>query len=160
MIQRERELQQTALVQRAYCLGCSHRWSINHQIQLRVVREFGMPDSAVEILQSAQHQQYEQDTAMIASHHLPAPSPSLAQAPKCRNLSARMGRTYQQRHQYHRPHQHSYKKKLSPSVPSSPARSSYSSGDPLDEVPDLSLKALVEDITLLLVNFYRIVASK
>ncbi|XP_013414062.1 BTB/POZ domain-containing protein 7 [Lingula anatina] len=51
MVKREQEIQQSRLVQKAYSLPCTDRRAVNHQIQLRVVREFGLPDSAVEILQ-------------------------------------------------------------------------------------------------------------
>lgn len=53
MRQREDELSRTKLVQRACSLLCSDRVSITRQIQLRVVREFGLPDSTVEVLRNA-----------------------------------------------------------------------------------------------------------
>lgn len=48
MVRREAELQ--LLAQDGYRLPCVDRAAITHQIQLRVVREFGLPDSAVELL--------------------------------------------------------------------------------------------------------------
>jgi len=53
MRQREAELSRTKLVQRACSLLCSDRTNITRQIQLRVVREFGLPDSTVEVLRNA-----------------------------------------------------------------------------------------------------------
>ena len=53
MRQREHELSRTKLVQRACSLLCSDRIAITRQIQLRVVREFGLPDSTAEVLRSA-----------------------------------------------------------------------------------------------------------
>lgn len=54
MMQREAELQSTKLCQRAYGLPYSDRRAINCQVQLRTVREFGMPDITIEILQNSQ----------------------------------------------------------------------------------------------------------
>lgn len=53
MRQRETELSRTKLVQRACSLSCSDRTSITRQVQLRVVREFGLPDTSVEVLRNA-----------------------------------------------------------------------------------------------------------
>ena len=55
MLQREQELQATPQVQRANSLPCTDRRAVLCQIQLRVVREFGLPDSTVEILQNRQY---------------------------------------------------------------------------------------------------------
>ncbi|XP_033736507.1 LOW QUALITY PROTEIN: BTB/POZ domain-containing protein 7-like [Pecten maximus] len=54
MLQREAELQSSKLCQRAYSLPFSDRRAINCQLQLRTVREFGMPDITIEILQNSQ----------------------------------------------------------------------------------------------------------
>ena len=53
MKRREHSLQHTKLAQRAYSLPCSDRRAVTHAVALRVVREFGLPDTTVEILQSA-----------------------------------------------------------------------------------------------------------
>ena len=55
MLQREQELQAMPQVQRANSLPCTDRRAVLCQIQLRVVREFGLPDSTVEILQNRQY---------------------------------------------------------------------------------------------------------
>jgi len=52
MCERELEICHSKLVQRAYSLLCADRPAIVHQLQLRVVREFGLPDSTVKVLQS------------------------------------------------------------------------------------------------------------
>ncbi|XP_074662377.1 BTB/POZ domain-containing protein 7-like [Tubulanus polymorphus] len=54
MLRRESELHRTKLVHRAYALPCSDRRGISHQVQLRVVREFGLPDSTIELFQTGQ----------------------------------------------------------------------------------------------------------
>ena len=53
MLRRETELQHSPLAQRAYALPCTDRQTVAHQIRLRVVREFGLPDTAVEVLHSS-----------------------------------------------------------------------------------------------------------
>ena len=52
---RVQQLTRNSLTQRAHLLLCSDRASIADQIRLRVVREFGLPDSAVEFLQRCHH---------------------------------------------------------------------------------------------------------
>ena len=52
MKRREQELQRSKLSQRALKLTCCDAPAIMHQLRLQVVREFGLPDSTVEILQS------------------------------------------------------------------------------------------------------------
>lgn len=42
-------------VLRAFAQSCLDRLSIMYQIKLRVVREFGLPDSTVDVLQNAQY---------------------------------------------------------------------------------------------------------
>ncbi len=49
MLKRESELQHTKLVQRAYSLPYSDSHAISLQVQLRVAREFSLPDSTVEV---------------------------------------------------------------------------------------------------------------
>ena len=53
MHEREFEICHGKVVQRAYSLLCADRAAIVHQLQLRVVREFGLPDSAVKVLQNS-----------------------------------------------------------------------------------------------------------
>lgn len=53
MLKREQELRQSPATQRAYGLPLSCRWDITRQIQLRVVREFNLPDAVAEVLHSA-----------------------------------------------------------------------------------------------------------
>lgn len=50
---REAEVIHSSLAQRAFSLLCCDRRAVMHQIQLRVVREFGLPELAVELLQDA-----------------------------------------------------------------------------------------------------------
>jgi len=50
---REMELCHSKLVQRASSLLCADRATIIRQVQLRVVREFGLPDSAIKVLQNS-----------------------------------------------------------------------------------------------------------
>ncbi|KAI8515043.1 BTB/POZ domain-containing protein 7-like [Branchiostoma floridae x Branchiostoma belcheri] len=50
MLGREKELRRIPLAQRAYGI-CPDRGLVTYQIHLRVVREFGLPDAAVELLQ-------------------------------------------------------------------------------------------------------------
>ena len=53
MIHREKELQENKLTSRALSLPYSDKRAVNYQIQLRIVREFGLPDTTVEILQNS-----------------------------------------------------------------------------------------------------------
>ncbi|KAJ8274927.1 hypothetical protein COCON_G00095520 [Conger conger] len=52
MTSRLQELRHTELVQRAYALNCGEGASVSHALQLRVLREFGLPDGAAELLQN------------------------------------------------------------------------------------------------------------
>lgn len=52
MLHRERELQSSNTAQKALTLPLSDRRSVHHQLRLRTVREFGLPDSTVEVLQN------------------------------------------------------------------------------------------------------------
>lgn len=56
MIRRERKLRLSPLAQRAYSLPLASRRDINRQIRLRVVREFNLPDTIAEELESAAYQ--------------------------------------------------------------------------------------------------------
>ena len=51
MLRREFELCNSMSVQRSYSLALSSRIDINKQIRLRVVREFNLPDSIVQVLE-------------------------------------------------------------------------------------------------------------
>lgn len=51
MRQRESELTHSKAAQRAYALLGANKSAVSHQIHLRVVREFGLPGSAVQVLQ-------------------------------------------------------------------------------------------------------------
>ncbi|KAK7480323.1 hypothetical protein BaRGS_00028370, partial [Batillaria attramentaria] len=53
MVQRELELEQSSVAQRALALACIDRRAARHQLHLRVVREVGLPDTATEVLQNA-----------------------------------------------------------------------------------------------------------
>jgi len=66
MIRRERKLRQSPLSQRAYSLPLASRRDINRQIRLRVVREFNLPDSMAEELESAAYQF--EDTEEVQQH--------------------------------------------------------------------------------------------
>lgn len=66
MLKREQELRQSPTAQRAYSLSLSSRWDITRQIQLRVVREFNLPDAVADVLQSAsQYCAYREDDAVL-----------------------------------------------------------------------------------------------
>ncbi|KYO45483.1 BTB/POZ domain-containing protein 7 [Alligator mississippiensis] len=52
MIKRLQELRHTEQVQRAYALNCGEGATVSYEIQIRVLREFGLPDSAAELLQN------------------------------------------------------------------------------------------------------------
>ncbi|KAK3583322.1 hypothetical protein CHS0354_038932 [Potamilus streckersoni] len=55
MMSREQEIQSSKQIQRALGLPCVDRRAIMYQIQLRVVREFGMPDLTVEVLKNSSY---------------------------------------------------------------------------------------------------------
>ncbi|XP_064181261.1 BTB/POZ domain-containing protein 7-like isoform X2 [Anguilla rostrata] len=52
MIRRLQELRHTDQVQRAYALNCGEGATVSYEIQIRVLREFGLPDGAAELLQN------------------------------------------------------------------------------------------------------------
>ncbi|KAG9481823.1 hypothetical protein GDO78_010837 [Eleutherodactylus coqui] len=52
MIRRLQELRHTEQVQRAYALNCGEGATVSYEIQIRVLREFGLSDSAAELLQN------------------------------------------------------------------------------------------------------------
>lgn len=51
MIRRLHELRHTEQVQRAYALNCGEGATVSYELQIRVLREFGLPDGAAELLQ-------------------------------------------------------------------------------------------------------------
>ncbi|MEE6494412.1 hypothetical protein FKM82_017126 [Ascaphus truei] len=51
MIRRLLELRHTEQVQRAYALNCGEGATVSYEIQIRVLREFGLSDAAAELLQ-------------------------------------------------------------------------------------------------------------
>ncbi len=109
MKQREHSLQHTALVRRAYSLQCSDRHAVGHQVALRVVREFNLPDTTCEILQTAPLFMTEEPPLQVeARYHTP--------------------RTHRHSHSHHG-HVHSHVRRAltddrcSPSSPVSPTRS-------------------------------------
>lgn len=69
MIQREHELEQSAVAQRALLLPTMDRRAARHQLQLRVVREVGLPDTATEVLHNA-HFYYPSALHSGNRHHL------------------------------------------------------------------------------------------
>ncbi|XP_039221795.1 BTB/POZ domain-containing protein 7 isoform X1 [Crotalus tigris] len=52
MVRRLQELRHTEQVQRAYALNCGEGATVSYEIQIRVLREFGLSDSAAELLQN------------------------------------------------------------------------------------------------------------
>lgn len=52
MVKRLQELRHTEQVQRAYALNCGEGATVSYEIQIRVLREFGLPDGAAELLQN------------------------------------------------------------------------------------------------------------
>ncbi|XP_075048518.1 BTB/POZ domain-containing protein 7 [Mixophyes fleayi] len=52
MVRRLLELRHTEQVQRAYALNCGEGATVSYEIQIRVLREFGLSDSAAELLQN------------------------------------------------------------------------------------------------------------
>ncbi|XP_006879165.1 PREDICTED: BTB/POZ domain-containing protein 7 isoform X2 [Elephantulus edwardii] len=54
MVRRLQELRHTEQVQRAYALNCGEGATVSYEIQIRVLREFGLADAAAELLQCAQ----------------------------------------------------------------------------------------------------------
>lgn len=51
MVRRLQELRHTERVQRAYALNCGEGATVSYEIQIRVLREFGLADAAAELLQ-------------------------------------------------------------------------------------------------------------
>lgn len=55
MVRRLQELRHTEQVQRAYALNCGEGATVSYEIQIRVLREFGLADAAAELLQVGTH---------------------------------------------------------------------------------------------------------
>ncbi|XP_039392713.1 BTB/POZ domain-containing protein 7 isoform X3 [Mauremys reevesii] len=53
MVKRLQELRHTEQVQRAYALNCGEGATVSYEIQIRVLREFGLSDAAAELLQDS-----------------------------------------------------------------------------------------------------------
>lgn len=87
MIQREQEIQSLPQVQRAFAQAYLDRPSILYQIKMRVVREFGLPDSTVEVLQNSQYY-YSSDPGLgyieHSYHHMNPPRRSASPPLICR----------------------------------------------------------------------------
>ena len=81
MRERNLELCHSKLVQHAYSLLCADRAAVIHQVQLRVVREFGLPDSTVKVLQSPAA-----GMLVAATDHRRSSS-----APACQDLAVNIG---------------------------------------------------------------------
>ncbi|KAM6954350.1 BTB/POZ domain-containing protein 7 [Aplochiton taeniatus] len=52
MIRRLQDLRHSDQVQRAYALNCGEGATVSYELQIRVLREFGLPDAAAELLQN------------------------------------------------------------------------------------------------------------
>lgn len=81
MHDRELEVCHSKLVQRAYSLLCADRSTIIRQVQLRVVREFGLPDSTIKVLQNS-------SAGMISP---PTDHRRTGSAPACHDLAVTVG---------------------------------------------------------------------
>lgn len=81
MHERLRDVCHSKVVQRASSLLCADRSAIIHQIQLRVVREFGLPDSAVKVLQNS----------AVGVLSPPTDHRRAGSAPACHDLAAAVG---------------------------------------------------------------------
>lgn len=103
MRHREADLLHSAPVLRAHARPCADRLQLTHCVRLRVVREFGLPDSCVDLLHAASRPFH---TTPSMSHR-PAPSAFCSSS------------TSSNRHFHHR-HLHLDR---SPSTPVSPSRS-------------------------------------
>jgi hypothetical protein len=70
MLKRQAELYNSKLVERAHSLLHTNPRAISHHIQLRVVREYGLPDSIIQVLQSHKTPS-EEDLLCEARYHTP-----------------------------------------------------------------------------------------
>ncbi|XP_067848040.1 BTB/POZ domain-containing protein 7 [Heptranchias perlo] len=70
MIRRLQELRHTDQVQRAYALNCGEGATVSYEIQIRVLREFNLPDAAVELLQNPHkffpHERFGDESPVLA----------------------------------------------------------------------------------------------
>lgn len=78
MIRRLQELRHTEQVQRAYALNCGEGATVSYEIQIRVLREFGLSDTAAELLQNP-HKFFPDERFGDESPHL-----TLRQSGRCR----------------------------------------------------------------------------
>ncbi|XP_072895251.1 BTB/POZ domain-containing protein 7 [Hemitrygon akajei] len=73
MIRRLQELRHTDQVQRAYALNCGEGATVSYEIQIRVLREFNLPDAAVELLQNPlkffPHERFGDESPVLAVRH-------------------------------------------------------------------------------------------
>ncbi|CAL4067726.1 unnamed protein product, partial [Meganyctiphanes norvegica] len=67
MVRRERELVSTPGYQRAASLPFADRRALRRQVRLRVVREFNLPDSVADVLESASYQDDEEEVSQRCS---------------------------------------------------------------------------------------------
>ncbi|XP_046551868.1 BTB/POZ domain-containing protein 7-like [Haliotis rubra] len=74
MLQREAELQRSKVAQRAYSLPCSDKRAVSFQIQLRLLREFGMPDSTTEVMTNSQYYYTEDNTHYAERRYIASPT--------------------------------------------------------------------------------------
>ncbi|XP_078262921.1 BTB/POZ domain-containing protein 7 [Rhinoraja longicauda] len=70
MIRRLQELRHMDQVQRAYALNCGEGATVSYEIQIRVLREFNLPDTAVELLQNPHkffpHERFGDESPVLA----------------------------------------------------------------------------------------------
>lgn len=69
MIRRFQELRHTEQVQRAYALNCGEGATVSYELQLRVLREFGLADGATELLQVSRNQGLEGEERVMSLIH-------------------------------------------------------------------------------------------
>lgn len=67
MIRRLQELRHTEQVQRAYALNCGEGATVSYELQLRVLREFGLADGATELLQVSGNHIFRQNSYLLFS---------------------------------------------------------------------------------------------
>ncbi|XP_067894850.1 BTB/POZ domain-containing protein 7 isoform X2 [Heterodontus francisci] len=70
MVRRLQELRHMDQVQRAYALNCGEGATVSYEIQIRVLREFNLPDAAVELLQNPHkffpHERFGDESPVLA----------------------------------------------------------------------------------------------
>ncbi|KAJ8009243.1 hypothetical protein DPEC_G00086870 [Dallia pectoralis] len=83
MIRRLQDLRHTEQVQRAYALNCGEGATVSFELQIRVLREFGLPDAAAELLQNP-HKFFPEERFGNESPVLALRQPSLGGGGRCR----------------------------------------------------------------------------